>query len=87
MGYRDGGGPPWVNVCLIEHKGGLVMTKGRVTEALLCSGFLLLLPGYPCPQILAMEISYHGGGSSLRSPPGHLTPKSVLGLDPLTRPP
>ena len=55
--------------CSIEHEGGPVVTEGRVTEALQCSRFLLSLPGYPCPRILAVGISYHDGGNGSRSPP------------------
>jgi hypothetical protein len=49
MEYRDSGDPLWVNICLIEHEGRLVVTEGRVMEALLCSGFLLLLPWLSLP--------------------------------------
>src|SRR5258708_4500631 len=55
--------------CSIEHEGGPVVTEGRVTEALQCGRFLLSLPGYPCPRILAVGISYHDGGNGSRSPP------------------
>ncbi len=61
--------------CSIEHEGGPVVTEGRVTEALQCSRFLLSLPGYPCPRILAVGISYHDGGNGSRSPP---IPKPVI---------
>src|SRR5216683_5867151 len=43
-----------------------MVTEGRVTEALLCRN--CQVPGYPCPQILAVGISHHGGGSGSRSP-------------------
>src|SRR5258708_29579010 len=59
--------------CSIEHEGGPVVTKGRVTEALQCSRFLLSLPGYPCPQILAMGISYQDGHNDSRTPPRRLS--------------
>src|SRR5713226_3379428 len=73
--------------CSIEHEGGPVVTEGRVTEALQCSCFLLSLPGYPCPWILAMGISYHDGGNGSRSPlfyeSQYHQPNLVLHLGPI----
>ena len=45
-----------------------MVVEDGLTEALLCIGLHLSLSIYPCPQILAVGISHHGGGSGSRSP-------------------
>ncbi len=64
--------------CSIEHvgAGGDRRQGDRGTNINIVDASCCRVPSYPCPRILAVGISHHGGGSGSRSPPWHFSSQS-----------